>query len=107
MVGPEHKRVKGYMLEAFADAFSRYIPALQPNSPHSINEINGLGENRSSHQKIGCEVVNSSSLLNSKELCGCEVESPGNGARDENGAIGAAAAEAKILTPSSKTRLRI
>jgi Protein of unknown function (DUF3631) len=98
MVGPEHKRVKGYMLEAFADAFSRYIPALQPHRHHSINEINGLEENQTSHEKIGCEVGNYANLLNSKELCGCEVENPETGARDENGGIGPATIGGKKVT---------
>jgi putative DNA primase/helicase len=89
-VGPKNNRINGYELIAFKDAFSRYLPnpPLQSSHLHPTNEINALGENQSSHQKIGCEVLNSSNQLNLKEVCGCEVQNPESGARDENGANG-------------------
>jgi putative DNA primase/helicase len=73
-VGPKNSRINGYELIAFKDAFSRYLPnpPFQSSHLHTNNIINDLDENQSSHQKIGCEVLNSSNLLNLKEMSGCE-----------------------------------
>ena len=88
MVGPREKRVSGYDPQSFADAFNRYLPLRSTSHPHTTNEINGLDEKPTSHQKNGCEVEKRSNSLNLKEVCGCEVERPPQKGGRENGDAG-------------------
>ncbi len=85
MIGPKARRVSGYTLKSFEDSFARYIPAFQAHilTPH--NKINDLDKYQTSHQKYGCEFENSSTALNSFELCKCEVSNPESGVRAQNG----------------------
>jgi putative DNA primase/helicase len=50
-IGPKTNRVNGYSREAFADAFSRYLPDHRFSSGHHVylNEIKELGQVQSGH----------------------------------------------------------
>jgi Protein of unknown function (DUF3631) len=89
-VGPKTNRVNGYSRAAFDDAFSRYLPGTPFQSGHldTTNEINDLHENATGHHDKGCPDGNHANLLNSKKVSRCPDENPGNGACDENGALG-------------------
>jgi len=52
MMGPESKRVSGYSVESFADAFNRYIPPTATSHPHSPNKFNYLRENAPRRRKL-------------------------------------------------------
>jgi Protein of unknown function (DUF3631) len=78
-IGPEQKRVKGYTLESFADAFKRYLPPIATAQPHSSNENNDLDEKQTAQPVYDCAVANEPNTLNANDLCGCADENPQNG----------------------------
>src|SRR5437867_3820268 len=73
MIGPKTKRVSGYKIADFQDAFARYLPekGIPTSHPHTINKFNDLGKTQTSHRKNGCKVGNSANLLISNKVCGC------------------------------------
>jgi Protein of unknown function (DUF3631) len=75
-VGPEHKRVKGYAVESFADAFARYLPPDSTAQPSSGNGINDLDEKQTAQPFYGCADANDPNHMNSNDLRGCADESP-------------------------------
>jgi hypothetical protein len=77
-VGPETKRVSGYLFESFADAFNRYIFTFQTGQPDKGNKINDLDENKTRQVKKGCLVEKPSNTLKLNEVSGCPVQNPQN-----------------------------
>jgi putative DNA primase/helicase len=108
-VGPENARVKGYKLTWFEDAFARYLP-IDPRSPRSSKQINGLDFNQTAQQKTRCADANSEKRNDNSVLRGCAVGIPPNGdARvfaDNKAPDGADNAGANS-SASPKTRLQI
>ena|SRR5208283_4220420 len=78
-VGPAEKRVKGYTLESFADAFARYIPPDETAQPRSHNKNNALDENQTAQQDYDCADEKAHTQLKSHGLRGCADEKPQRG----------------------------
>jgi Protein of unknown function (DUF3631) len=88
-IGPKRDRARGYDLESFNDAFSRYTPFATVH-PDTTNEVNDLDENQSVHHDSGWTVANQPDLLNLNGVSGWTDETPLNGEREGNGDAGEA-----------------
>ena len=76
-VGPEDNRIRGYLLEQFKEAFSRYLGsegAFKPPSRPERDEISTSDAFQSAQPSPGCAVGKSEKPNNDGLLCGCAVE---------------------------------
>jgi hypothetical protein len=81
-VGPEENRVRGYLLEQFKEAFSRYLGPEGASEPPSRPECDEMGTSDISQPHSpdpGCAVGKSKKPNNDGLLCGCAVAKGGAG----------------------------
>jgi Protein of unknown function (DUF3631) len=76
MIGPETKRLSGYKLNQFEEAFERYLPLEAVSNLTSSQQAakSSTYDNLEPHsQEDGCEVGKCEKSNNDGLLCGCEV----------------------------------
>ncbi|MDQ3197044.1 MAG: DUF3631 domain-containing protein [Pseudomonadota bacterium] len=85
-------RLKGYLLDAFNDAFTRYLP-IRSVTPCQMNENNGLGAKRSVTTPIHVTDRNEPKSMNNQECHGVTDENTLKGEKEQTEEEIAAAAE--------------
>jgi putative DNA primase/helicase len=87
MIGPKDKRVSGYVLAQFRDAFERYLPAEGDSTltPSHYAANTGTSDDSKPHtEDTGCEAGKCEKPNNDGKVCGCEVAKGGNGKDTES-----------------------